>query len=143
VTALNGMTLRGFGDLQAALTRGQAQAALAARSMVELGSMALIREAQANFSGSHKRGQPHVPNANNYPNVVTGNLRRSIHSDGIRMEGPATFTTRVGPSARYGRRVELGLYPTGSYPYFGPAVKRLRPVLDSMAAQSWARALRF
>jgi hypothetical protein len=141
---LNGIVSKGFKELDAALLRGQGQAAMAARSAVEVASMTLIREAQANFSGAHKRGKPHVPNPNNYPNVVTGNLRRSIHSDGIRMEAPGMVSTRVGPTARYGRAIELGRPGHNSaYPYFGPAVKRLRPVLATMAARSWANIIRF
>lgn len=143
MTVIQNTAVTGVRELQAALTRGMAQADLAARANVQLASLELIKEAQANFSGSHRKGYPHVPNGNNYPNVVTGTLRRSIISDGIRPLGPAFYSTKVGPTTKYGRRVELGLHPTGAYPYFGPAVKRVRAKVNTIAAANWAKLIRF
>jgi hypothetical protein len=133
------ISIRGLSGLEAAFTRGAAQADLAARSVVQVGALELVKEAQANFSGSHRKGQPHIPNGNNFPNVVSGTLRRSIQSDGVRAFGPAAYSTRVGPSTVYGRRVELGLAPTGPHPYFGPAVKRMRPKLAASAVTAWSK----
>lgn len=143
MTVIPNTVVRGLGDLEAALTRGQAQAALAARANVQVAALELIREAQSDFAGAHRKGQPHVPNPNNYPNVVTGTLRRSISSDGIKSLGPALYSTTVGPRTVYARRVELGLHPTGAYPYFGPAVKRVRARIGTVAASNWARLVRF
>lgn len=102
----------------------------------------VIHDAQANFSGSHRKGEPHVPNPQNYPNVVTGTLRRSIQGTGIEKAGIGTYKTTVGPTARYGRRVEMGLAPTGAYPYFGPAVRKARSQMRDVLAANIARFLR-
>ncbi|MGN6724113.1 MAG: hypothetical protein ACTHJM_16015 [Marmoricola sp.] len=137
--------VRGLGDLEAALTRGMGQAALAARSNVELLALDLIKEAQANFSGSHAKGRPHISSANGYPNVVTGTLRRSIQSDGIKAIGPAIYSTRVGPSTVYARAIELGnpRSRSGAYPYFGPAAKRVRAKAGAIATANWSRIIKF
>ncbi|MGN6592004.1 MAG: hypothetical protein ACTHJX_03815 [Terriglobales bacterium] len=137
--------VRGLGDLEAALTRGMGQAGLAARTSVQMVAADLIKEAQANFSGSHAKHRPRIPNAHNYPNVVTGTLRRSIQSDGIRSFGPAAYSTRVGPSTVYARAVELGnpRSHSGAYPYFGPAAKRIRAKAGAIATANWSRIVKF
>ena len=145
MTVIPGLSVKGLAGLEAALTRGAAQADLAARANVQVAAATLIREAQANFEGEHKRHQPHVPNSGGYPNVVTGTLRRSIQSDGLRTLGPALYSTKVGPTTKYGRAIELGNphSHSGAYPYFGPAVRRVRGKIGSIAALNWSRMIRF
>jgi hypothetical protein len=140
-----GFAVKGLGALEAALTRGEAQVELAARANVQLASLELIKQAQANFSGSHRKHQRHIPNANNYPNVVTGTLRRSIQSDGLRSVAPGVVSTKVGPTTVYGRAIELGNphSRSGAYPYFGPAVKRVRAKTAGLATANWAKFIRF
>jgi hypothetical protein len=107
--------------------------------------------AKANFVGSHRRGQPHISNGPpDRPNIVTGTLRRSIRSTPmVRLAGG--YSSTVGPTVVYGRRVELGFKGTDSlgrnynqpgYEYFGPAVKEVRVRAHEIAITNWAAATR-
>jgi hypothetical protein len=106
--------------------------------------------AKKNFVGSHRPGQPHVTNGPpDRPNIVTGTLRRSIHfTPTAKLAGG--YTTTVGPSTVYGRRVELGFVGTDSlgrtynqpaFEYFGPAVKEVRVRAQEIATTNWAAAI--
>ncbi|WP_427130304.1 HK97 gp10 family phage protein [Pseudarthrobacter sp. S9] len=132
---------KGLGDLEKAFVRAGVQADAAARENVRVAAMTLVRDAQNNFEGSHKKGQPHVGGSK--PNIVTGNLRRSIMADSLRHTAMGGYTTSVGPTLKYGRRVELGLAPTGAYPYFGPAAAHLRTEMAAIATANWARFIKF
>jgi hypothetical protein len=131
----------GLEDLEKAVVRAGVQADAAARANTNLAAATLIRDAQNNFQGSHKKGQPHV--GGDKPNVVTGNLRRSIMADSTKSFGMGIYSTQVGPTMKYGRRVELGLAPTGAYPYFGPAAAKLRAELGAIATANWARFIKY
>jgi len=131
----------GLADLEKAFVRAGVQADLAARENVRVAAMTLVRDAQSNFEGSHKKGQPHVGGGK--PNIVTGNLRRSIMADSLNHYAMGVYTTSVGPTMKYGRRVELGLAPTGAYPYFGPAAKQLRAEMGAIATANWARFIKY
>lgn len=127
----------GFGDVRAAFVRIGAGVDQAAKANMTEATAFLIKEAMANFEGAHKKGQPHV--GGDKPNVVTGNLRRSIMADGVHHTGMGSYETTVGPTMKYGRRVELGLAPTGAYPYFGPAAAKTRTIMSAIATANWAR----
>lgn len=132
----------GITELEKAFTRVGAQADVAARANVDAASAILIRDAQSNFEGAHKKGQPHVGGAK--PNIVTGTLRRSIRGEGVKHYGMGMYTNTVGPTTKYGRRVELGMSGHGgAYPYFGPAAKQLRKEMVSIATANWAKHLKF
>lgn len=131
----------GLEDLEKAVVRVGAQVDLAAKANVSIAAATLIRDAQNNFEGTHKKGQPHVGGAK--PNVVTGNLRRSIMADSTKHLGMGIYSTTVGPTMKYGRRVELGLAPTGAYPYFGPAAAVVRREMAAIATANWARYIKF
>lgn len=135
------VTWTGMEALERAFVRVGTQVDQAARANVTQGSLTLIKDAQANFQGSHRKGQPHV--GGNKPNVVTGNLRRSIMADSLRHLAMGEYSQQVGPTMRYGRRVELGLAPTGAYPYFGPAAKQLRTQMATIATANWARYIKY
>lgn len=108
-------------------------------AVVTLGALA-EREAKSNFSGSHRRGAPHVGGAQ--PNIVTGNLRRSIMTSGVQSVGPSSYSTRVYPSAIYSRAIELGRPGhNGAYPYFGPAIKVVRLRAESIVASAWSKLI--
>jgi hypothetical protein len=97
--------------------------------------------AKRNFSGSHKAGAPHV--GGDKPNIVTGYLRRSIMSTPPVHLGIASYAATIGPTAVYGRAVELGLprWKHGGYPYFEPAVRDSETEIAAMALQKWAAIL--
>lgn len=104
-------------------------------------SLLAITEAEAkkNFRGSHSRGTPHVGGAQ--PNIITGNLRRSItHSQPI-VIGLGTLMARAWPNAVYARSVEMGNPEahSGAYPYFAPAVRAMRLRINEVMADAWSK----
>lgn len=123
-------------------------AALDAASRGAVVQSAALIEARAkrNFIGSHAKGQPHV--GGDKPNVVTGMLRRSILTQGPTPLGAGVWMARVGPTAIYGRRVELG-YSGGAggrghqrtrpFPYLRPAAEGATWQLRNIALAHWAR----
>ena len=61
----------------------------------------------------------------------TGTLRRSIHT----VISAGGLTATVGPSARYGRYVEMGTRHMGARPYLRPAAEAVYPRFkDAMLA---------
>jgi hypothetical protein len=129
------MTWTGVNESDAALEALLRRADTAVREIVEKSSLLLVAAAQKNFSGSHRRGQPHVGGA--APNIVTGELRRSITADPVRKRGQADYATTVAPRMIYGRRVELGFQGSQGYPYFTPAVDTVIPQLEKLGARIW------
>lgn len=140
----------GINEAIAALAKMDARVdGATALTAVQVGAL-LEAKAKNNFEGSHKRGEPRVPNGDNKPNVVTGTLRRSIRSTPtVKIAGG--YTTMVGPTTEYGRRVELGFvgrdslgrnYNQPPYPYFGPAVEEVRVEAQGIAIANWASATR-
>lgn len=107
-------------------------------ALVELAALAESK-AKGNFQGSHAKGQPHVGGA--MPNVVSGNLRRSIQRTAVLRTGPGDYMTRVFPSTVYARAVELGNPRTGSraFPYFAPAMKVVRANANDILARAWSK----
>jgi hypothetical protein len=132
----------GIGSLTTAFAAWSKALDDTAKANVEQIAAMVIRDAMGNFDGAHTKGKPHVPNANNFPNIVTGTLRRSIQGSPLEKDGPGAYRTTVGPTAKYGRRVELGLAPTGAYPYFGPAVRKARQEMAGILAANIARYLK-
>lgn len=100
-----------------------------------------VKDVQANFEGSHKRGQPHVGGPK--PNIVTGYLRRSVIMQPLVRTGPASYSTSVGPTAIYARAIELGLRqaPNVSYPYFRPGVSEATKEFPTIMREAFAKYL--
>jgi hypothetical protein len=111
-------------EFEAAMARIRVQTEAAAVEMVAAGSMLLVAHAQQNFQGSHARGAAHVGGA--MPNIVSGDLRRSIAADPVTHVGPGVVRTEIAPRMVYGRRVELGMNG-GGYPFFQPGVEAAIP----------------
>lgn len=143
------MPVYGLAEVRAALEKVTREADAASRVIVVKGAAMAESAAKKNFDGSHAKGQPHV--GGDKPNVVTGNLRRSITHDPVVRIGVASYGTRVGPTVIYGRRVELGYQGGGGgrghqttrpFPYFGPAVAATAAPLNALAYKTWAEFLR-
>jgi len=87
--------------------------------------LAVERQAKLNANtGTHKKGEPRSGGPG--PNVVTGNLRRSINT-AVRY-GFGTYIAIVGASMEYARAVEKGSprWKSGvKYPYLEPAALSL------------------
>ncbi len=96
----------------------------ATRELVATVSTQLVQKSQQNFIGAHRRGEPHV--GGKFPNVVTGETRRSIRADPITRFGTADYGTSVAPHVLWGRRLELGFNGSRGYPYFIPAARAIR-----------------
>lgn len=85
------------------------------------------------------------------PNVVTGTLRRSEVVTSVEPIGPGTYEARIGPTAIYGRRIELGFVGTDSlgrvynqpaYPYVKPGLRASRSKIEALAATFWGDAVK-
>ena len=119
---------------------------LAAEYGVAMAGLAVERQAKINANtGTHKRGEGHIPGTGPGPNVVTGNLRRNIRTD-VRY-GFGSYVATVGSYAEYARAVELGSsrWKSGvKYPYLGPAAETLRTngTLNRVFTQAFARKMR-
>jgi len=84
------------------------------------------------------------------PNAVSGTLRRSIHVEGPTGE-EGTYTARIGPSAIYARRIELGfmnmrdslgrLYHQPPYPYMAPGLADADLEMNALFEERWGQAL--
>jgi len=130
----------GISEFKAALDHVVSEASAAARNAVAEVAHAIQREAMQNASG--RPG----------PNVGTGTLRRGIVVEPLRPWGLGGWQTRVGPTVKYGRRVELGFtgrdsrgrnYNQAPYPYFEPAYRSGVRRLPEIFAKHWRRALGF
>lgn len=113
----------------AAFNRTEADLNNAARFAIGMAAASVERQAKKNANtGTHPRGQGHIPGTGPGPNVMTGNLRRSIYSQTKIGFGNA-YVAEVGASMVYARAVEMGLpeWKSGvKYPYLAPAAESLK-----------------
>jgi hypothetical protein len=113
----------------AAFGKTQVEMNNAARFAIGMAAAEVERQAKKNANtGTHKRGQGHIPGTGPGPNVVTGNLRRSIYSQ-TKIGFGSSYVAEVGASMVYARAVELGLpeWKSGvKYPYLAPAAESLK-----------------
>lgn len=138
------MAILGLAEFEAALRRVAFEAGEAGRIAVAKTAAMVEAEAKKNFDGAHRKGEPHVGGSR--PNVVTGNLRRSIRTDPIKVYALGDYGTVVAPRAIYGRRIELGYpgggggpgqQPTRAFPYFVPAAQHAGAKFSDTAAAQW------
>lgn len=113
----------------AALGKTEADLNNAARFAIGMAAAEVERQAKKNANtGTHPRGQGHIPGTGPGPNVVTGNLRRSIYSQ-TKIGFGNSYVAEVGASMVYARAVEMGLpeWKSGvKYPYLAPAAETLK-----------------
>jgi hypothetical protein len=129
---------QGEDKLKAALDALLLRIDAASKQIVAQGSALAISAAQRNFQGTHAKGEPHV--GGDLPNIVTGDLRRSISADPIRRYAVAAYSVRLGPRMVYARSVEFGYNGSRGYPYFTPAMRQVTPVINQTAQRLWAQA---
>lgn len=134
----------GVAQLNSAFERMVSSADEVARAIVTESVAVVERAAKGNFEGAHRKGEPHV--GGDKPNIVSGDLRRSITPDPVTREGLNSYSVRIGPRMVYGRRVELGYagggrgrgrQKTGSFPYFQPAVRDSMNEIQEIHRRSW------
>ncbi len=120
----------GVDEVKAGLSSVATKLQLAAVANVTEMALEVEAAAKLNFAGSHGKDEPHVTAGSTdfgpMPNVVTGNLRRSVQAEKPEQSGVFEWSTRVGPTAAYGRAVELGQHGHSGFPYFTPAVDSVR-----------------
>lgn len=146
-----GVILVGVPRFQAALDELVAAAGEATKTAVIKGGYLIQAETQKKLTtSSHPRNTPTPSQPGEPPSLVTGQLRRSIRIDHPNRGGDGIWSTRIGPTAVYGRIQELGGV-TGrggattlpARPYLAPALEaaissgRLGDVFD----EAWRVAL--
>lgn len=128
----------GVPEFAASLEATVVRASVEARAAVVEGAAELEWHAKSRASG--RPG----------PEVVSGTLRRGITHDPVTPWGVRGWETRVGPTAIYSRRIELGfrgadslgrVYNQGPYPYFEPAWREVAPWMLRNYAAHWSAAL--
>lgn len=112
---------------------------IATRNAVVKGAAAIEREAKlkAGEAGRHQRGTPTPAAPGTGPAIITGTLRRSIHTRGPYRRGIGTWEAMIGPSVIYGRRVELEY----DYPYMRPAVDLVHKTVLPVLLREWGAAI--
>jgi hypothetical protein len=123
------MIIKNLAEVLAGLDLTEKKVSDAARFAIGMTAAEVERQAKKNANtGTHPRGTPRVPGTGPGPNVVTGNLRRSIYSE-TKIGFGSVYVAEVGASMVYARAVEMGL-PTWKsgvkYPYMVPAVDSLK-----------------
>jgi hypothetical protein len=123
------MIIKNLAQVLAGLDLTEKKVSDAARFAIGMAAAEVERQAKKNANtGTHPRGQGHIPGTGPGPNVVTGNLRRSIYSQ-TKVGFGSVYVAEVGASMVYARAVEMGL-PTWKsgvkYPYMVPAVDSLK-----------------
>jgi len=121
------IVIRNLADVMAGFDGLEDKADFAAKYAISMAGMEVERQAKKNANtGTHKKGTPRIPGGIG-PNVITGNLRRSIFS--TTRVGFGSYIAEIGASMEYARQVELGggSWKSGvKYPYIGPAVDTLK-----------------
>jgi hypothetical protein len=123
---MGAIIVRNLSQVMNGLTAYDQQIMNAAEYAIGQAGFALEREAKKNANtGTHKRGEGHIPGTGPGPNVVTGTLRRSITTE-VRY-GFGSYIATVGPTIEYARAVELGnpKWRGKRYPYLIPAAGTL------------------
>jgi hypothetical protein len=99
-------------------------------------AFAVEREAKNGWSPRHAPGTPTTATRGGKPASISGNLRRSIHTE-IK-QGFGSYVAEVGPTMIYARRVELEY----DYPYMRPAYVAMKPRANNIFSAAVKRRMR-
>jgi hypothetical protein len=114
-------------DVMNAVSKNVSNIQKAAEYAIGVTALTIERQAKKNAdTGTHPRGQGHIPGTGPGPNRVTGTLMGSIQTT-VRF-GFGSYIAIVGPTVEYARAVELGSsrWKSGvKYPYLFPAGEQL------------------
>lgn len=139
-----GVDIIGMKEIQDAFIRLGEGADKASKATVQEGTKMFLGDSKNGFEFAHSRGEPHK--GGDKPNIVTGNLRRSILATPLEHVGMGEYRDTVSPTAIYARRVERGFegpdtlgreYHQKPYPYMGPAAAKLQEKLPGIMAANW------
>jgi hypothetical protein len=121
---MGAVVIKNLSQVLAGLDKFDQQLERAGQLALTQAALAVERQAKLNANtGTHKRGEGHVPGTGPGPNKVTGTLQRSINTQ-VRY-GFGSYIATVGPSVEYARAVELGSprWKSGvRYPFLSTAV---------------------
>lgn len=149
------VTTKNVSAVLSALTASQDSLSQAVGFAVAQVGFAFEAQAKRNFSGARTRSNTggrwptitppyHRDNPGNFPNVITGNLRRSIQTQVTGFGG--AYTAKVFPTMVYARAVELGgknwqgqPWRNGGYPYMRPAYETVRPKVNEIFLTALAK----
>jgi hypothetical protein len=140
------MEIRGIKELEASITKMAGKFDIASRKIVEQGGILVSNEAKKRFRAANQTSLP-IPDR---PTSRTGNLMKSIDTDHARYEGAGRWSSRTGPTMKYGRRVELGYSGGGGgrghqatrpFPYLAPGFVNARPKLIDLYRNTWRTAI--
>lgn len=144
--------------LRAALEGIVANEERVTRDAVREIALRLITYAKKEASGPKRVGKPRVNRAGvvipyraGGPGVVTGHLRRGILPVREGRLDLHSWYVDVAPTAKYGRRLELGFVGTDSlgrrynqppYPFMKPARAKVAGEAERIVARAWRRGLK-
>ena len=162
--------VEGMPKFSASIEKKILEASIAAKAFVTIGGQIVVRNARRQFTtvvsdsegnqsiaakGSRngrlvRRGR-HIGAAGGPPHIRSGYLARSIQTKEIREVGRGAWSSKTGPTAAYGRRVELGFRGTDSlgrtyndphpfHPYLKPGLEMSAPELRELRTRLFARA---
>lgn len=118
------IVIKNLSQVLAGLTAYEQQLERAGQLALTQAALGIERQAKLNANtGTHKRGEGHIPGTGPGPNRVTGTLQRSINTQ--TRYGFRSYVATVGPSVEYARAVELGSprWKSGvRYPFLSTAV---------------------
>lgn len=130
----------GVHELEAALTKTVERVQAVSKTAVGEGAhlVEAAMKQRAGEGGRHKKGTPTPATQGSGPAVVSGTLRRSIRVSPVIPYGISGYSAKVGPTVKYGRRVELEF----DYPYAKPGLEEVLPRLREVYARAWGAAIR-
>ena len=137
----------GIKEFNAALTGLQTRQLVASRTALRKSLSLVERETKDLLSiSSHMPNEPTMSAPGEPPELVTGDLRRSVKQSRIEQIGPTRFEGEVGPTIEYGRIQELGgIAGYNAYlpsrPYLEPAFHNVLPEIFATFKEEWATAL--
>lgn len=138
--------MKGLDEFDEAMQKKHHRMLEAADEAVNFGVMLLVAATQNQFQGSHRQGAAHVGGA--APNIVSGDLRRSIVGDPVTHPRPGVAQSTVAPHMKYGRRVELGFtgvdaagrtFVQPPHPFFQPGVDAMTEKFGAAVARIFAK----
>ncbi len=130
------ITVKNLNEILAGLTAYEGKLMQAAVYGLSQVAFAVEREAKNGWSPRHAPGTPTTATRGGKPASITGNLRRSIHTE-IK-QGFGNYIAEVGPTMIYARRVELEY----DYPYVRPAYQSIKPRANNIFTAAVTRRLR-
>lgn len=130
------LTVKNLNEVLAGLTKYENNLVQAAVYGITQVAFKVEQNAKEGWASRHKPGTPTTAEKGGKPASVTGNLRRSIHTEV--KQGFGSYLAEVGPTMVYARRVELDY----DYPYMKPAYEQTKPNVSRIFNTAVARKMR-